>query len=99
MFVLSGLFHVICAELVEPGKGKSPYFFVKDSMFSLKKTESRPPTDIMGAIRPKSKGFLLTLVGFRADLLFSEATADFTMSPVEGIGLYFCLLPRIARPS
>jgi hypothetical protein len=48
------LFHVICAELVEPGKGKSPYFFVKDSMFSLKKTESRPPTDIMGEIQKQS---------------------------------------------
>ena len=60
MFVLSGLFHVILAELVEPGNGKSPYSFVKDSMF---------------------------------------ATADFTMSPVEGIGLYFCLLPLIVRPS
>jgi hypothetical protein len=40
MIVLPGLFHVIFAELVEPGKGKSPQSLVKDSMFSLKKTES-----------------------------------------------------------
>jgi hypothetical protein len=40
MIVLSGLFHVIFAELVGPGKGKSPWTVVKDSMFSMKKTES-----------------------------------------------------------
>ena len=42
---------------------------------------------------------IMPLVGFRADFLFGQATADVAMSSVEGIVLYFCLPPRIARPS
>jgi hypothetical protein len=42
--------------------------------------------------------FLLTLVGFRADLVFAEATAAFAKSPREGAILFKDLLPRIARP-
>jgi hypothetical protein len=40
MIVLSGLFDVIFAALVEPGKGKSPWSVVELSMFSMEKTES-----------------------------------------------------------
>ena len=42
---------------------------------------------------------LLTLLGFRADLVFAEAMAAFAISPREGIVLFRNLLPRIARPS
>jgi hypothetical protein len=42
---------------------------------------------------------LLTLVGFRADLVFAEEMAAFVISPREGFVLFRNLLPRIARPS
>jgi len=39
------------------------------------------------------------LLGFRADLVYAEATAAFAKSPREGVDLFRNFLSRIARPS
>jgi hypothetical protein len=41
----------------------------------------------------------LMLLGFRADLVYAEATAAFAKGPRESAVLFRNFLPRIARPS